>query len=160
MVELGHVPNGHKEILEYYGNPGSSQLTREYASTQMTLITLPYIMRASWDNALEISKAYVHKAVANSLYSCFLEISKRMPYLYMDLAEQNICGGFFNFRLKRGSRKELSTHSWGIAVDLNPHIAPLNKRSFQPKYIVETFESHGWVNLEHDGMHFQACSGY
>jgi len=73
-------------------------------------------------------------------------------------------GGCFNFRLKRGSN-ELSTHAWGIAVDINPHIAPFGgDPDKQPYFIVKAFERRGfeWGGRWSypDGQHFQACHGY
>jgi len=74
-------------------------------------------------------------------------------------------GGCFNFRAKRSSSK-LSTHSWGIALDLNPETNGMGREGDMAPGIVEVFESFGftwggrWSGAGKDPMHFQFCSGY
>jgi len=79
--------------------------------------------------------------------------------------------GCFSPRAQRGANSSiLSTHSWGIAVDLNADDNPL---TFPPADMVKTipdtwiatFESCGFTwggrfKNRHDPMHFQLCSSY
>ena len=58
----------------------------------------------------------------------------------------------------------LSTHAWGIAIDLNNHIAGwLDPDGVQPEGIVDAFKKRGfiwggdWSEQYVDMMHFQAC---
>ena len=74
-------------------------------------------------------------------------------------------GGCFNFRAKRSGSK-LSTHAWGIAIDLNPETNGMGRDGDMPAGIVRVFESFGftwggrWSGAGKDPMHFQFCSGY
>ena len=74
-------------------------------------------------------------------------------------------GGCFNFRAKRSGSK-LSTHAWGIAIDLNPETNAMGGRGDMDLGIVAAFKSAGfvwggdWAGKNKDPMHFQFCSGY
>jgi hypothetical protein len=72
-------------------------------------------------------------------------------------------GGCYCFRQKRIG-KALSTHSWGIAIDLNPNTNRLGMIGDIDMGVVKVFKDHGFVwggDFElHDPMHFQYCSGY
>ena len=77
----------------------------------------------------------------------------------------HLCGGAFNFRLKRGGNS-LSIHSWGAAIDLDPERNALGRRyragaGMMPMAVVEIFAAEGWVWggpwSRPDAMHFQAA---
>lgn len=71
--------------------------------------------------------------------------------------------GCYNFRTARGLRK-LSTHCWGIALDINGATNPLGAVGDMDKRVVEIFEKRGWTWggwwSRPDFMHFQFASGY
>ena len=126
----------------------------------MVLCDLPFPLRASWNPDLVIRRQWAHRYVAASLLDALIEIGGTVPPDYLRLCDCDRLGGVHCLREKRGGGG-LSTHSWGIAVDLNPHIAPWGGPSRQPDFIVEAFTRRGWVWLgDADGMHFQACAGY
>ena len=74
-------------------------------------------------------------------------------------------GGCFSFRLQRTGTK-LSTHSWGIAVDLNPESNVQGTAGDMDPSIVRIFTQTGfswgggWRGRARDPMHFQFCTGY
>ncbi len=76
-------------------------------------------------------------------------------------------GGTFNWRVIAGT-KELSMHSWGIAIDLDPSVAhywrnvPEKQRVCKnrvPQVIVDAFEAEGFIWggrwFHYDTMHFE-----
>ena len=74
--------------------------------------------------------------------------------------------GCFAPRGKRSDPSRLSTHSWGIAVDINAATNPMRKPMVKdiPDEWVAIFEAVGWTwggwFPTPDPMHFQWCSGY
>lgn len=69
-------------------------------------------------------------------------------------------GGVFNIRKKRGS-SGISTHAWGIAIDLNAELNPFRgKVSWSPAFL-KVWRDIGWIcgadwsAASKDGMHFQ-----
>lgn len=71
--------------------------------------------------------------------------------------------GCYNFRMARGLSK-LSTHCWGIALDINSATNALGAAGDMDPDIVSAFERHGWTWggrwTRKDPMHFQFASGY
>ncbi len=70
-------------------------------------------------------------------------------------------GGTYNYRLNRNNPKKLSTHCWGIAIDINPSRCPMGSDpARQDQRIVHAFQQYGFTWLQNDPMHFQLCDGY
>jgi len=74
-------------------------------------------------------------------------------------------GGCFSFRPQPTGTK-LSTHSWGIAIDLNPETNAQGTAGDIDSAIVDIFRKAGfqwggdWEGSSRDPMHFQFFSGY
>lgn len=169
MVKLGYVPQGLAEVNEYYGNPdknGDFVLDPDFLKNNCTIITTPYVMRASWNPALEFKRLWVHKKVAPAMVDALREIVDYKGYDYIHQKGYDYTGGTYNFRYIRtqsGKSTKLSTHSWGIAIDINPHLGPLGiKNHKQPQFIIDAFEKRGFFSGRHfaDAMHFQGCRLY
>ena len=73
-------------------------------------------------------------------------------------------GGCFAFRRQRTGRK-LSTHGWGIAIDLNPETNLQGAVRDMDAVVIE-IAGPGlsgeaiWRGKTRDPMHFQFCTGY
>ena len=162
MKRLVQVPHGIQEIKEFYGDPAASDLRPHphYLSTHTVTIDLPFPMRLSWCPSRVRRRVLIHHRCAESLLDALKEILKFGGHEFLVKNEYDLLGGTYNFRVKRGGN-ELSTHAWPIAIDLNPHLGPFGSRIHkQPQFIIDAFTRRGWENLEHDRMHFQACTGY
>ena len=74
-------------------------------------------------------------------------------------------GGWFAFRPQRTGNK-LSTHSWGIAIDLNSESNPQGSAGNMDPEVIDIFRLAGfewggdWQGQTRDPMHFQFCTGY
>jgi hypothetical protein len=162
LAQSGKFPIETEDALNaYYGKPNFD--TGE--APRQTLITPPYPMFTTWGNYDQISKIRCHELVAESL----LNILEEIAYFFRpeDITRHGLdrFGGVVNVRPKRNGSGP-STHSWGIAIDLDPARNGLRTPTNQayiptrvPK-VIDFFERYGWVSLGkrigRDWMHFQA----
>jgi hypothetical protein len=145
------------ELTKFYGNVGDNQIS----------IDLPYPMIIAWDTTKTVNRISCHKKVAGSLVRVFENIKKSYSAEDINKHGFNKFGGCLNVRKIRGGDR-WSTHSWGIAIDLDPARNGL-KASWKQSYFgrpecaafVNCFKQEGWYSLglerDHDAMHFQAC---
>ena len=146
------------EIIKKYGQPNEK-------GAYLTTINLPYPMRIAWDTKTKVTRMRCHKLVADAFLAVFNDLLAH--YGYEEIVELGIdlYGGCFNFRKMRGGNS-WSTHSWGIAIDLDPARNQLKEskktaRFAKPEYkpMIEIFYKHGFESLgvekDYDWMHFQ-----
>lgn len=163
MNPLIKPPYGLREILEVYGNPKAflnpdGTLSTKWESNNLVYVDLPKPLYASWNHDLWIERIRAHKHAAPFYEAWFLAMIKRG----LD-DEVKSLGGAFNYRTKRFS-ENLSTHSWGIAIDLNPERNPVDTIGDWSPEFIKTADEFGFMcgNMfkKKDPMHFQLCSGY
>lgn len=167
MVKLEYVPTGLVEILAHYGNPdadGDFIPDQSWVKRNLRRFRLPYPLRLSWRPDTLVQTVLAHRLVGDAIVDALDEIGQVHGGRYLEQNQLNRFGGIYNARLKRGIN-EPSTHTWGIAIDLNPDKAPLGEDpSGQPDFIVQAFKKRGFVwggeFNRPDGMHFQAARGY
>lgn len=174
------APNGLPEIIQVYGDPkvqivnGEWQVDISWESANMVTIHHPLMPKG---------KLYVHHLVAQPMLNLLERWSARIaagdPYRVLTL-------GSFAPRAQRGSSGLVaSTHTWGIAFDLNADtnllISPCDfddpkRRAFPlvvngqiwrdiPLAWVDDARAEGWFYggaflHRFDPMHFQFCSGF
>lgn len=160
MIKLAHIPHGVDEIKETYGDPGDDLWARDNLGT----FALPFPLRLSWDPGTLVYSVIAHRLVGGAIVDALDEIGQFKGGAYLERNKLNRFGGIYNRRAKRGIDQP-STHTWAIAIDLNPDKAPLGgDPNGQPRFIVGAFTKRGFVwggNFARpDGMHFQACGGY
>lgn len=181
------VPHGLTQLVATYGNPNKNgQLDRTWYNTNIVRMDLPagMVFKLAWDTSQTVKAIQIHRKCKDSLFQILQEIwnklridiktvspnkttafydeacRKEMARLKLDLF-----GGTFNFRPIRG-RSSLSTHAYGIAIDINPSENQLGDTTPQmPMWVVQIFKKHGWVwggdfKSRPDPMHFQRVSGY
>lgn len=159
------VPNGLEGILATFGNiyqfiREDGRLNPHWESGHFGRAPLPFPIPISWDPSQSVTKLYCHKKLIEIFPEVFAKIeSKGLK------SKIRTFGGCYNYRPKRTSGK-LSTHSWGIGVDLNPETNPQGKPGDMHPGIVEIFQDFGfkwggdWSGKSKDPMHFQFCTGY
>lgn len=158
-------PNGLDEILttfgdiyQYIGEDGT--LNPGWEAQFLTQTKLPFAIPLAWDKSKRVSRLQCHSKLRDIFPAAFSEIQKRG-------LESRITtyGGCFNFRGKRTSGK-LSTHSWGIAIDLNTETNAQGTAGTMDPEVVAVFRDAGfkwggeWTGKTKDPMHFQFCTGY
>ena len=105
--------------------PTTDQLSAKYGKANKTgkgylvWIDLPYPMRIAWSRNKKIKRFQCHKSIAKRLSNVFNELLAHYGYDTIVELGIDLYGGCFNYRLMRGGT-DLSTHSWAIAIDLDP----------------------------------------
>jgi murein DD-endopeptidase MepM/ murein hydrolase activator NlpD len=158
-------PHGLDALLAQFGDlyaylRDDGTLEARWETDQLARAPLPFPIPLSWDPAKQVRSLYCHRRLAPVFPAVFVEIERRGLR-----GKLRTYGGCFNFRTKRSASK-LSTHAWGIAVDLNPETNGMGQDGDMAPGIVAVFESFGftwggrWSGRSKDPMHFQFCSGY
>ena len=157
------TPKGLSEILQTFGNvPLLAQdgiISPLEEATFLTIITLPFPMNLSLGDQLA-TKMKCHYLMAPIFTQVLTTIKNKN--LQSKIKEY---GGCYNFRVKRGNGN-LSTHSWGISIDLNPNTNKMGTKGDMAPEVVTIFKEAGfiwggdWKGKNCDPMHFQFCEGY
>ena len=135
------------------------------AGTYLTTIILPYPFLY---DGKPVSKMRCHKLVADKFLAVFNDILTHYGLEEINKLGINKYGGCFNYRKMRGG-SQLSRHSWGVAIDLDPQRNLLKETSAtarfaRPEYkpMIDIFYKHGFVSLgrekNYDWMHFEIGS--
>ena len=145
------------EIHKEFGAPGDWG--------NFVRIQFPYAMRIAWDLDKTIQKTWCHKDIKQPLLDVLNELLDHYGFEKIQELGIDLYGGLLNVRKKRGGRT-WSTHSWGIAIDLDPLRNGLRTRApkaqfSKPEYkpLIDIFYKHGFINYGvergFDWMHFE-----
>ena len=148
-----------REIIKRFGYPNIT------GSGYLTHINLPYPMRLAWDLETSVNRISCHKLVADNFTKIFNDLLYTYGYDEIKRLGIDLYGGCFNYRKMRGG-DTWSTHSWGIAIDLDPSRNLLRETSktarfARPEYkpMIDIFYHNGFESLgvekNYDWMHFQ-----
>lgn len=137
------------------------------AGTHQVMLHLPFTMRLAWDTTVRISRFSCHEKVHDAFLKVFQDALSEYGEARLEELRLDLFGGCLNVRKMRGGT-QMSMHSWGIAIDLDPerNMLKMSKREAafaRPEY--EPFwrivEGQGLVSLgrvrDFDWMHFQAA---
>lgn len=154
-VRFFGVPDGFAEIEQTFGvieyedaEGGSVVITNDFVERYIITADLPVVGR---------------QLIHRKMQPVFTSVLKHIQDAGLDgMIEQF---GTWNPRHKmHDPRRPLSTHSWGIACDINWARNPVGKVGDLDPQIVAAFERHGfqWGGRwrTRDDMHFQLASGF
>jgi D-alanyl-D-alanine carboxypeptidase len=158
-------PHGLDQIIANFGDifayiTADHTLDPRWRSEFLDRVTLPFPMTLSWDHSHSVRAITCHKLLAGPFTTVFDRIQSS--------GLQNKItsfGGCFSFRPQRTGTK-LSTHAWGIAIDLNPETNEQGTVGNMDPGLIATFRAAGfewggdWQGRPRDPMHFQFCTGY
>lgn len=158
-------PNGLPEILARFGDiykflKPDGTIDPKWELTQIASAPLPYPIPLAWDTSKLAKSMRVHKLIVPVIQEVFAAIDAAGLR-----AKVRTYGGGYSFRAKRTSSK-LSTHCWGLAIDLDPTTNALGSAGDMDPRVVDVFRSFGfkwggdWTGGGKDPMHFQFCTGY
>jgi hypothetical protein len=131
----------------------------------LVYIDLPFPMRIAWSRNKKIKRFQCHKLIATRLLNVFNELLAHYGYDTIVELGIDLYGGCFNYREMRGGA-ELSAHSWGTAIDLDPdrnllHEGKKTARFARPEYkmMIDIFYRNGFISygveFDYDWMHFE-----
>ena len=152
------IRNTFGDILNYVRNDGS--IDPKWETERMGKVVLPFPIPLSWDTGKNATSIRCHKLIAPLFEQVFGKIAASGLQHSV-----KTYGGCYNYRPKRNGVKP-STHSWGIAIDLNPNTNAMGTTGDMDPRLVDLFEGFGfvwggrWAGRSKDPMHFQYCSGY
>jgi hypothetical protein len=157
------VPHGLAALIKTYGNPFQCVDDKAtWEGDRLTTLPLGVHLPYAYVKGVTVTRIRAHKQIAAEL-AWLLE---RAASIVTDLS-RIAYGGCYSWRPMRGSTR-LSTHTWGIAVDLDPARNPLGKayrpETGIPETVVQLFEDAGWTWggrwARPDCQHFQRVGGY
>lgn len=158
-------PKGLKEIIEVFGDPRPYiQNKPAWERKILQVKRLPYKIPYAGDPNISITRIRAHRLIVDDFVEAIEEC--------LDLGvppDRLAYGGIYNFRLKRRSRF-ISTHTWGIAIDIDPARNPMGKAwagyqsDMMHPLIIKVFKRRGfqWGGRwkRPDCMHWQYASKY
>jgi hypothetical protein len=159
---MSAFPTGLDRIKEFYGDPadfrmGDGGVTPEW-ERMLGFVQLPAPLTLGWDHSIHVTRVRIHYRLVPSLGKVFDRINADGNWHMLHSFD-----GTYVWRAKRAGDK-LSTHSWGIAIDLNASTNQLGTKGDMPIEIIRCFGEEGWEWggdwQRSDPMHFQACYGY
>lgn len=153
------IPDGKAQLIQVFGEfhfidqsntAGNITLTDNWAQLNIGLQNnVP---------ALPNHRILCHKKLTQAFVNVFTDIdSAGLSPLIKSY------DGCFNPRHKmHDPNKDLSIHSWGVAVDINASTNMPGVQGDMDPRIVKIFDKHGfyWGGNFGDPMHFQYCTGY
>jgi hypothetical protein len=158
-------PHGLEQIVGTFGDiynyiqPGG-HLDPRWQADYLASVALPFSLPLAWDLSKSVQRMTCHKRMVEIFFSVFRQV--QTGGLQSKISS---FGGCFAFRQQRTGAK-LSTHSWGIAIDLNPGTNIQGSSGNMDAGLIEIFCGAGfewggkWSPKTRDPMHFQFCSGY
>lgn len=160
-----NTPNGLDEIVATFGDvhsyvDDSGILSPAWNRQFLSVAELPFPLALSWNPNVTVYKITCHRLLAQTFVDVFNEIKAEG---LQDAV--TTFGGCFNFRPQRSSAK-LSTHAWGIAIDLNTADNAQGTIGSMEPGVVQAFRDAGfewggmWDMPRTDPQHFQYCVGY
>lgn len=140
MTAAYGAPSASPDYLDWFSFPGGARL---YSRSGQPL-----------------ERHRCHRLVAARLTAALAEIHGLLGHEEYQRQGWHVYGGCHNYRPVRGGSR-LSTHAWGVAVDLNPAENGLHStRTTFSAPAIDVMERHGFLSggraWGRDWMHFQA----
>lgn len=137
-------PNGLDSIVATFGDMFASirddgHLNAGWETENLATARIPFAIPLSWNRSQQVKGIYCHVLLAPVISELFSQIDNQ------GLKSQvKTFGGCFNYRPKRQSSK-LSTHCWGIAIDLNPETNRQGNYGDMHPGLVALFRAYGFT---------------
>lgn len=150
-TSLAPTAHGRDGLVSYFGNP----LAPFFEAQNIVSFNLPYPLYYAGQ---KVTTARAHRLAVPNFVQALTALRERGL-----IAQASNYGGIYNLRLKR-TNGDLSTHSWGVAIDMEPAKYPLGSTDRMSREVVQCFTEAGFVCGETfpvaDPGHFQLVIGY
>jgi hypothetical protein len=157
-------PDGLAAVIATFGDPRPFVNEKEiWEANALVTVPLPIRLIYAYDVTKSVGRVRAHRSLAEHLAETLVACLRagvplhRLKY-----------GGCYQWRSKRTS-SELSLHTWGIAVDIEPAENPLGDEwkddgTRLDLRVIATFKSFGWFwggdfSRTKDPQHFQWATG-
>lgn len=158
-------PHGLEGIVATFGDifayiTEDHSLDLRWQSDFLARAELPFPVTLSWDRTRQVSVVTCHRL----LVPVFADVFDKINGSGLQNRITSF-GGCFSFRPQRTGSK-LSTHAWGVAVDLNPETNEQGTAGNMDPTVISIFCQAGfewggtWEGKSRDPMHFQFCTEY
>lgn len=150
---LTKIPHGRAEIERVFGSLSDPRFEQK----NLVYFDLPYPLRYA---GVSVARARCHRLAVDHFVKAFENVKAA------GFADQFVeFNGIYARRAARGSVGQPSTHSWGIAIDMEASRYPLGGLQRMPDAIVKCFTDAaffygGDFGGRKDPMHFQLATGY
>jgi hypothetical protein len=159
------APHGLDEICSTFGDifgyiRPDKTLDPRWSQEFLARIALPFPLTLSWDRSQTVNAITCHRLLTN----VFAGVSDQIQSSGLQ-SKITSFGGCFSFRPQRTGAK-VSTHAWGIAIDINPESNAQGTAGDMDEELISIFRHAGfkwggdWQGRSRDPMHFQFCTGY
>ena len=142
-----------KDWLKLYGVPNPIDNSK-FEHNNVVLWDIP-------DSINKAIKTLPNRLYCNKLLTPYLEKAFNTVILKGITEQIKTWDGCYNPRLIRGSKTQWSTHSFGLAIDINAAWNRLGQTPTMSKELVECFTQNGFIwggsFSRKDGMHFELC---
>lgn len=152
-------------LIKFYGDPRGSngQVSKKWWAENIVKWTPPYQLYYSDGNRTKLKTMFLHKKVVDVYTAAYTEVMNTFDPKEINALRLNISGGTYNYRVVRGGSR-LSTHAFGIAIDMDPARNPYPKEwkeGMINREFCDILMKHGiwWRghNGDKDPMHFQCA---
>lgn len=150
---LTKIPQGLDGIIATFGNCEDPDFERE----NIVHFELPYTLVY---DGMRVARTRCHRLAVDNFRAALIGVKNAGLE-----NEVKAFGGIYNKRPQRGNSARLSTHSWGIAIDLEPLRYPRGSVRRFPDAVVDAFAKAGFFyggdfKKTPDPMHFQLAVRY
>ena len=150
---LTQIPVGLDEIIHTFGGLDDSN----FEANNVVAFNLPYPLLYQGS---PVTHSRCHKLVVENFQKVFEDI--KAAGLENEVKNYS---GIYAPRAIRGAASHPSTHSWGIAIDLEADKYPLGSSRRFPDAVIGLFRNAGFFYgadflSRKDPMHFQLCTKY
>ncbi len=155
-------PQSYRELVDRFGNPvdfgqtdiSKNKFEQNFMTQWRSNLFIGNNVPLTWPEDAPFKNIYVNRELIPVLDKAFYLLLTRD--LFKEIKSYDGC---WNVRLIRGSSDRWSIHSFGLAIDLNAGLMPLNSDNKWSDEFVDTMKESGFTFggdfKRLDPMHFQ-----